>query len=404
MSVNDKYNKLVYEIEKLKNYSRIKAKNFSLENNEFQSIIDQIERDNLFNKGRLTLNEEYIFMGLTFQGQSFIENNDGKEYSKIERVEVENHTHINIGKNNNGNIVVGNDNSINSKFDQKFYDLLNAVKKSDLQDKENILEELNTHKNNEIALKQFMGTLLTRGEEVTSIIAAIGAITSKMLTLATSIGEELTKIEFEANKTITPMLRRKNRIKTLAGTLEIEGNFIGKEKITAIIDGKRVLGTIPEIAEVKGAIKAYQELENYKYDDISDLLKAHKVLMNEILNHAGNFRTSNVRVGEYIAPQLMNELFRWLKNSDEHLLLKSCIFHYEFEFIHPFIDGNGRIGRLWQSVILYNYNPLFASLPTESIVRNHQEEYYKALEDSTALGESTPFNRVYVRYDFTNNY
>jgi Fic family protein len=119
--------------------------------------------------------------------------------------------------------------------------------------------------------------------------------------------------------------------------------------------------------------------------------------MNEILNNAGNFRTSNVRVGEHIAPQsylvpqLMSELFEWLKESDEHILLKSCIFHYEFEFIHPFVDGNGRIGRLWQSVILYNYNPLFASLPTEGIVRNHQEEYYKALENSTAMGESTPF-------------
>ena len=222
-------------------------------------------------------------------------------------------------------------------------------------------------------------------------------ITSKMLTLATSIGEALTKIEYEANQKITPMLRKKNRIKTLAGTLEIEGNFLGEEKITAIVDGKRVLGSIPEIAEVTGAIKAYQELENYKYDDISDLLKAHKILMGEILHNAGSFRTSNVRVGEHIAPQshlvpqLMSELFEWLKNSDEHLLLKSCIFHYEFEFIHPFIDGNGRIGRLWQSVILYKFNPLFALLPTESIVRDHQEEYYKALEESTALGESTPF-------------
>jgi len=222
-------------------------------------------------------------------------------------------------------------------------------------------------------------------------------ITSKILNLTNKISEHITELKYNSKQNITSMLRRKNRIKTLAGTLEIEGNFIGEEKITAIIDGKRVLGTIPEIAEVKGAIKAYQELENYKYDDISDLLKAHKILMNEILNHAGNFRTSNVRVGDHIAPQshlvpqLMNELFEWLKNSDEHILLKSCIFHYEFEFIHPFIDGNGRIGRLWQSVILYNYNPLFASLPTESIVRNHQEEYYKALEDSTALGESTPF-------------
>jgi Fic family protein len=222
-------------------------------------------------------------------------------------------------------------------------------------------------------------------------------ITSKILNLTNKISEHITELKYNSKQNITPMLRKKNRIKTLAGTLEIEGNFIGEEKITALIEGKRVLGTIPEIAEVKGAIKAYQELENYKYDDISDLLKAHKILMNEILNNAGKFRTSNVRVADHIAPQshlvpqLMNELFEWLKNSDEHILLKSCIFHYEFEFIHPFIDGNGRIGRLWQSVILYNYNHLFASLPTESIVRNHQEEYYKALEDSTALGESTPF-------------
>jgi len=222
-------------------------------------------------------------------------------------------------------------------------------------------------------------------------------ITSTILNLTNKISEHITELKYSSSKSITPMLRKKNRIKTLAGTLEIEGNFLGEEKITAIIDGKKVLGTIPEIAEVKGAIKAYQELENYKYDDMSDLLQAHKILMGEILNNAGNFRTSNVRVGEHIAPQshlvpqLMGELFEWLKSSDEHLLLKSCIFHYEFEFIHPFVDGNGRIGRLWQSVILYKFNPLFALLPTESIVRDYQEEYYKALENSTALGESTPF-------------
>jgi len=222
-------------------------------------------------------------------------------------------------------------------------------------------------------------------------------ISSKILNLTNKISEHITELKYNSNYNITPMLRKKNRIKTLAGTLEIEGNFLGEEKITAIIDGKKVLGTIPEIAEVKGAIKAYQELENYKYDNISDLLKAHKILMGEILNNAGSFCTSNVRVGEHIAPQshfvpqLMNELFEWLKSSDEHLLLKSCIFHYEFEFIHPFVDGNGRIGRLWQSVILYKFNPLFALLPTESIVRDYQEKYYKALENSTALGESTPF-------------
>jgi len=207
----------------------------------------------------------------------------------------------------------------------------------------------------------------------------------------------MSELKHNFNQNITPMLRKKNRIKTLAGTLEIEGNFLGEEKITALLDGKRVLGTIPEIAEVEGAIRAYQELENYSYDDIKDLLNAHKILMSEILTTAGSFRSANVRVGEHIAPQahlvpeLMTQLFDWLQESDEHMLLKSCIFHYEFEFIHPFSDGNGRMGRLWQSVMLHDYNPLFSSLPTESIVRDHQEEYYKALEDATSLGESTPF-------------
>ena len=193
------------------------------------------------------------------------------------------------------------------------------------------------------------------------------------------------------------MLRKKNRIKTLAGTLEIEGNFLGEEKITAILDGKRVLGTVKELAEVQGAIKAYEKLDKFRYSELDDLLQAHKILMDEILTTAGSFRSVNVKVGEHIAPQanmvneLMINLFSWLKNSDEHMLLKSCIFHYEFEFIHPFSDGNGRIGRLWQSVILNSFNPIFSLLPTESIVRDYQEEYYKAIEDSTEQGESTPF-------------
>jgi len=223
-----------------------------------------------------------------------------------------------------------------------------------------------------------------------------------MLSLSTSIGEELTKIEFEANKIITPMLRKKNRIKTLAGTLEIEGNFMGEDKITAMLDGKKVLGSYQDILEVEGAINAYKEFENYKYDNLDDLLKAHKILMNDILTTAGSFRGVNVGVGSKdgvshvappfgVVPNLMRDLFDWLKNSDEHILIKSCVFHYEFEFIHPFSDGNGRIGRLWQSVILYHYRKVFNAIPTESIIRDNQEDYYKALENSGSLGESTPF-------------
>jgi len=222
-------------------------------------------------------------------------------------------------------------------------------------------------------------------------------ITSKILDLIAKISEKLVVLKYADEQVTAPMLRKKNRIQTLVGTLEIEGNFLGEEKITALVDGKRVLGTASEVAEVEGAIRAYDELENYQYNKMNDLLDAHKILMNNILATAGNFRNINVQVGEHIAPQaylvqeLMEQLFLWVKDSDEHMILKSCVFHYEFEFIHPFSDGNGRIGRLWQSVMLYAHNPLFSFLPVESIVRDHQEEYYKALEDATNLGESTPF-------------
>lgn len=227
-------------------------------------------------------------------------------------------------------------------------------------------------------------------------------ITSKILTLSTQISEELTKIEYDEKNIISPKLRKISRIKTLAGTLEIEGNFLGEEKITAILEGKKVLGTVMEVAEAEGAIEAYKELENYQFDSLDDLLKAHKILMDSILKTAGNFRMVNVGVGDkdgvthvapppLIVPKLMGELFDWLKESDEHLLIKSCVFHYEFEFIHPFSDGNGRIGRLWQTVILKSYKELFSLIPIESVVRDNQKKYYDALENSGSVGESTPF-------------
>lgn len=227
-------------------------------------------------------------------------------------------------------------------------------------------------------------------------------ITPKILNLVSEITEVVTKLEFLEPKSISPTLRKINKIKTITGTLEIEGNTLGFEKVTAILEGKRVLGTTKEIAEVQGAIKVYDAIETLDYKNIDDLLLSHKMLMDEILTKAGTFRVKDVGVGGsdgvvHVAPpsgvviELMQNLFEWLKNSDIHPLIKSSVFHYEFEFIHPFIDGNGRIGRLWQSLILYRWKPIFLSIPVESVVRDAQEEYYKALEVSGSLGESTPF-------------
>jgi len=221
-------------------------------------------------------------------------------------------------------------------------------------------------------------------------------ITSKIVNLVSIISEELTKIEY-TNKIVLPKLRKVSRIKTLVGTLAIEGNSLDEKQVTAIIKGKRVLAKYNEIVQLNGAINAYKELENYKYDSLDDLLKAHKIMMQDIINDAGKFRNVNVAVGSHIAPKasivpdLMSDLFTWLKNTQEHPLIKSSIFHYEFEFIHPFSDGNGRIGRLWQSLILYNYKKVFSLLPIESIIKDNQEKYYKAIQNSTNIGESTPF-------------
>jgi len=222
-------------------------------------------------------------------------------------------------------------------------------------------------------------------------------INSRIVHLISEISERITTLKHNTDRVTLPMLRRVNRIKTLTGTLEIEGNYIGEEKITAILDGKRVVGSKDELAEVKGAIKAYEQMESFTYSRLDDLLKAHKTMTSGLLDDAGMFRTVNVAVGQHIAPPyaqiptLMEQLFTWLAQSDEHVLIKSCVFHYEFEFIHPFRDGNGRMGRLWQSVILMAHNPLFAILPTESIVRDYQASYYKVIEVSTTQGESTPF-------------
>jgi Fic family protein len=227
-------------------------------------------------------------------------------------------------------------------------------------------------------------------------------ITSKILSQVSDIVELLSELKHTTGLLSTPKLRKKNRVKSITGTLQIEGNSFSEEKVTDVINGSTVLGTLREITEVQGAIEAYDFLEKYNYANENDLLLSHKKMMDKLLDNAGTYRHTNVGVGgkegvTHVAPppnmvqSLMGELFGWLQRTDEHLLIVSCIFHYEFEFIHPFVDGNGRVGRLWQSVILTHYKDIFAQIPIESVVRDNQDKYYRALEASGSVGESTPF-------------
>ncbi len=227
-------------------------------------------------------------------------------------------------------------------------------------------------------------------------------ITSKILTFVSDISEILTEIKHTKKSIITPKLRKKNMVRSITGSLQIEGNSFSEEQVTAVIDGKRVLGTLQEVSEVEGAIKAYKHLDDYDYKKSDDLLYAHKLMMSGLITNAGDFRSGNIGVygkegvshvapPPYRVPELMGNLFDWLAHTDEHKLIVSCIFHYEFEFIHPFSDGNGRIGRLWQTTILKSYKELFEFLPIESLVQKNQQRYYAALEEAGSVGESTPF-------------
>ncbi|MCW3806537.1 Fic family protein [Plebeiibacterium marinum] len=227
-------------------------------------------------------------------------------------------------------------------------------------------------------------------------------ITGKILKLVASISEKIGEVNsVHLNKPPTE-LRKKNRIKSIHSSLEIEGNTLSIEQITAIVENKRVIGPKKDILEVKNAIAVYDYLDNLNPYNFESFCEAHGMLMNGLVESTGKLRSKSVGIVKgsevaHIAPPsemlrpLMKDLFDYLKNDDDLVLIKSCVFHYEMEFIHPFIDGNGRMGRLWQTLILKDSYPVFEYLPIETLIKERQEAYYESLGKSDNTGESTVF-------------
>ena len=227
-------------------------------------------------------------------------------------------------------------------------------------------------------------------------------VSAKAINLIATISSQLERYAIRMEQEDTLRLRRANRIKTIHSSLAIEGNTLSEGEVQAVLEGKKVVAPLKEIQEVKNAIKTYELYPKLNPFSPQDLLLAHGTMMAGLVDEAGMFRKGGVGVFDgdkpiHIAPpadrvrDLMSDLFGWLENADDHLLIRSCVFHYEFEFIHPFADGNGRIGRLWQSLILGRLNPIFEHLPVENMVYSNQQAYYHAINRSSDLGDSGPF-------------
>ena len=216
------------------------------------------------------------------------------------------------------------------------------------------------------------------------------------------IGELVGIVSADAMLSPDPRLRRENRIRTVYSSLAIEQNTLSLDQVTDVLNGRRILGPPKDIREVKNAYDAYEHMANFDPGSLEDLLAAHRLMMQDLVPEAGRFRSGNVgvyRQGQLIhagtpaayVPEVMAQLFEWLRQSPLHPLIKSCVFHYEFEFIHPFADGNGRTGRFWQSLILQRWKPIFAWLPVETLIHERQDAYYQALNTANSQGESTIF-------------
>ena len=228
-------------------------------------------------------------------------------------------------------------------------------------------------------------------------------ITNQMIDQVAEIAELVGKISATFSLSINPTLRRSNRIRTIHGSLAIEQNTLSLEQVTAVLNGKHVLAPPKDIAEVKNAYEIYERLDKLDPYSVDDLLTAHHIMTRGLVEESGMFRTRPVGVvdreghilhfgtlPQYV-PDLVMELLDWAKNSKVHTLIRSCVFHYEFELIHPFADGNGRVGRLWHTLLLSKWNSAFAWLPVESIIHDRQQEYYEAINASNDAGESTVF-------------
>ncbi|WP_457794658.1 Fic family protein [Acinetobacter baumannii] len=227
-------------------------------------------------------------------------------------------------------------------------------------------------------------------------------ITSKIIYLIAQISENIGRLTVLEEIQGSLKLRKANRIRTIQGSLAIEGNTLSTEQITAILNGKTVIAPPKEVQEVRNAIKAYETFQQWNPSQEADLLQAHQILMTGLIDEVGQYRHGGVGVmsGDqvvHMAPpanqinRLMADLLDWLNDSDIHPLIQSSVFHYEFEFIHPFADGNGRMGRLWQTLILSRWNPIFANIPVESLIYQNQKAYYDALQASTDRTDSAPF-------------
>lgn len=227
-------------------------------------------------------------------------------------------------------------------------------------------------------------------------------ITNKIVDLIAGISELIGHITVTSGLNNNPKLRRANRIKTIQASLAIENNTLTVEQITALLNGKRILGTPAEIKEVKNAYEVYEQLLTFNPYSVSDLLKAHGILMADLVKNAGYFRTGGVGVfkgrqvvhmappAEFV-PEHIGNLINWYQKSTAHPLIKSAVFHYEFEFIHPFADGNGRMGRLWHTLLLAEWKEILAWIPVETLVKERHEEYYDALGKADKEADSTVF-------------